>query len=105
MCVGSYDRRMWLKMPRKILFTTESLMKFVYRARERWRDFEVVRIEQHYSRQVLYIRVNEARVKLIVYSDGRIRAYSSKLPGLAYAVKRLAERVLGIDREYRSAEG
>ncbi len=78
-------------------FDEELLVKFVRRARERWLDFEVERVVQRRSKQEVYVRVQGVNVKLIVYSDGRVRAYGGR-GRLDYAVRRLAERVLGVDR-------
>ncbi|NOZ88926.1 MAG: hypothetical protein GXO15_03285 [Crenarchaeota archaeon] len=80
---------------RRLWFDERRLEAFARRGRERWRDFEVERIVQRRSKQELYIKVQGVNVKLIVYSDGRVRAYGGR-GRLDYAVKRLAERVLGV---------
>ncbi len=76
----------------------EKLVKLVRRARERWPDFEVLRIEQRRSKQVLIVQVQGYRLKLIVYRDGRVRCYGP-LEGATLALKRMTMRVLGVDRE------
>jgi hypothetical protein len=86
------------------MFDERLLVSFVRRCRERWPDFEVLRIEQRRSKQVLYVSVQGSTVKLIVYRDGRLRAYGG-VGGLSLAVKRVAERVLGLDQRDRRQEG
>ena len=83
---------------RRVVIDGETLVKLVRRCRERWRDCSVDRIVYGRSKQLVYINVNGIPVKLIVYFDGRLRAYSGRAPGTALAVKRIAERVLGLDR-------
>lgn len=83
-------------------FDEELLAAFARRARERWHDFTIDRIVQKQRKQFIYIRVQGVNVKLIVYSDGRVRAYTGSSSGLALAVKKLAERVLGV--EHRSGK-
>ena len=83
-------------MPRYSL-DGDRLVNFVRRGRSRWKDFEVERVVRKRSKQVIFLRAQGSRVKLIVYFDGRVRAYGD-LEGVAYAVKRIAERVLGLDR-------
>ncbi len=77
----------------------DKLVKFVRRARERWEDFEVLKIVQKRSKQIIYARVAGSIVKLIIYLDGRIRSYG-KPEGLALAVKNVLARVLGVE-QYR----
>ncbi|BEP17080.1 hypothetical protein PYJP_04320 [Pyrofollis japonicus] len=74
-------------------FTEDTLVKFVKRLRERWPELEITRLEQRVNKQVLYIRLRGGFVKLIVYRDGRIRAYG-KPDGLTLAIKNIAARVL-----------
>ncbi len=76
----------------------EKLVKLVRRARERWPDFEVLRIEQRRGKQVLIVQVQGYRLKLIVYRDGRVRCYGP-LEGATLALKRMTRRVLGVDEE------
>ncbi len=80
----------------KIWFNEELLVKFVRRCRERWEDFEVLKVVFKRSKQVLYLRVQGYNVKLIVHYDGRVQAFG-RARGLAYAVKRVAMRVLGLE--------
>ena len=84
------------------VFDEEKLVKLVKRARERWPDFTVMRIVQKKSKTILYFRVEGKTVKLIVYRDGRVRSYSA-LEGVAIALKKMAMRVLGIDRRVEGA--
>jgi len=76
----------------------EKLVKLVRRARERWEDFEVLRIEQHRSKQVLYVRVQGYRLRAIVYRKGVVRVYGP-LEGASIALKRMIERVLGLEHD------
>ena len=78
-------------------FDEYTLLNFVRRCRERWKDFEVERFEQHRGKQVLYARLQGYSVKPIVYRDGRIRAYGGA-GGLSQALKKIAERGLGVDK-------
>ncbi len=78
-------------------FSEDSLIKFVKRLRERWPEAEISRIEQHKAKQVLYIRLRDGYVKLIVYRDGRVRAYGSP-EGTALAIKNIVSRVLGVGK-------
>lgn len=89
---------MWVESMAKQIkwFNEDSLVKFVRRVRERWPDFEVETIIQKKSKQILFVRVQGHRIKLIVYRDGRIRAYGT-LQATAFALKRIAARVLGIE--------
>jgi len=80
----------------RVYFTLETLAELLKRARRLWKDAEVVRVENHRSKQVVVMYVNGVKVKLIVYRDGRIRSYSSTSPGVALAVKKMAERVLKV---------
>ncbi|HID41168.1 MAG TPA: hypothetical protein EYP33_03320 [Pyrodictium sp.] len=89
-------------MPPKWL-TIETLIKLVKRMRERWPDAEVERIVQKRSKQILYIRIGGKMVKLIVYRDGRVRAFGEP-KGVALALRNIAERVLGVG-EHRAPEG
>ena len=77
-------------------FDKNSLVRFVKRVRERWPDFEVERVVQKRSKQILFVRLQGHRLKLIVYRDGRIRAYGP-LQATAFALKRIAARVLGVE--------
>lgn len=77
-------------------FNESSLAKFVMRVRERWPNFEVERVIQKRNKQILFVRVQGHRLKLIVYRDGRVRAYGP-LQATAFALKRIAARVLGIE--------
>lgn len=77
-------------------FNEDSLVRFVRRVRERWPDFEVETIIQKRSKQILFVRLQGHRLKLIVYRDGRIRAYGP-LQATAFALKRIAARVLGVE--------
>ncbi len=81
----------------RVYFDERRLLSFVRRCRERWRDFEVEKVVTKRRKQILYVRVQGFKVKLIVYGDGRLRAYG-RAEGLAYAVKKIAERVLGLDK-------
>ena len=86
------------RLKRRVSWFDEYLLEnFVRRGRERWKDFEVIRVEQHRSKQVIYVRMQGATVKLIVYRDGRIRAYGGA-GRVSLALKRVAERVLGVDK-------
>lgn len=80
------------------------LIDFVRRCRERWKDFEVIRVEERRSKQVLYVTVQGSTIKLIVYRDGRLRAYGGA-GRVSLAVKRIAERVLGLDKRDRGKAG
>ena len=77
-------------------FDKDSLVKFVKRVRERWPDFEVEMVVQKRSKQILFVRLQGHRLKLIVYRNGRIRAYGP-LQATAFALKRIAARVLGVE--------
>jgi len=77
-------------------FNEDSLAKFVKRVRERWPDFEVETVIQKRSKQILFVKVQGHRLKLIVYRDGRVRAYGP-LQATAFALKKIAARVLGIE--------
>ena len=77
-------------------FDKNSLVKFVKRVRERWPDFEVEMVVQKRSKQILFVRLQGHRLKLIVYRNGRIRAYGP-LQATAFALKRIAARVLGVE--------
>ena len=77
-------------------FDKNSLVRFVKRVRERWPDFEVERVVQKRSKQILFVRLQGHRLKLIVYRNGRIRAYGP-LQATAFALKRIAARVLGVE--------
>ncbi|WP_048061472.1 hypothetical protein [Hyperthermus butylicus] len=83
-------------MPRWRWLNDELLVKFVTRARNRWSDFEVLRIVQKRRKQLLYVRVQGMNVKLIIYPDGTVRSFG-RSEGLALAVKRVLERVLGVE--------
>lgn len=72
------------------------MVKFVKRVRERWPDFEVEMVVQKRSKQILFVRLQGHRLKLIVYRNGRIRAYGP-LQATAFALKRIAARVLGVE--------
>ncbi len=76
-------------------FSEKTLIKFVRRLRERWPEAEIPRIEQHKAKQVLYVKLRDGFVKIIVYRDGRVRAYGSPR-GIALAIKNIVLRVLGI---------
>ncbi|HIQ24327.1 MAG TPA: hypothetical protein EYH50_04685 [Pyrodictium delaneyi] len=89
-------------MPTRWL-TTETLVKLVKRLRERWPGAEVEKIVQKRSKQILYIRIEGRMVKLIVYRDGRVRAFGEP-EGVALALRNIAERVLGVG-EHRASEG
>ena len=82
-------------MPR-IYFDERKLVNFVRRCRERWPDFEVLKVVNKRSKQVLLVRLQGVNVKLIVHFNGRVQAFG-RARGLAYAVKRVAMRVLGIE--------
>ena len=84
-------------MPR-VAFDEAKLVNFVRRCRERWEDFEVLKVVIKRSKQVLYLRVQGYNVKLIVHYDGRVQAFG-RARGLAYAVKRVAMRVLGLEEQ------
>ena len=88
---------------RPLWLDEEKLVKLVRRARERWPDFEVLRIEQHKSKQVLIVQVQGYKLKLIVYRDGRVRCYG-KLEGATLALKRMTMKVLGIEPQQQSEE-
>ena len=90
-------------MPR-IYFDEYKLVNFVRRCRERWPDFEVLKIVNKRSKQIIFIRLQGYNVKLIVHFDGRVQAFS-RARGLAYAVKRVAARVLGVEEAGSSEEG
>jgi len=77
-------------------FNEDSLVRFVRRVRERWPNFEVETIIQKRGKQILFVRLQGHRLKLIVYRDGRIRAYGP-LQATAFALKRIAARVLGVE--------
>jgi hypothetical protein len=101
---GSQGSRLWLEGPglkrlkRRVFWFDEYLLEnFVRRIRERWKDSEIIRVEQHRSKQVIYVRMQGVTVKLIVYRDGRIRAYGGA-GRVSLALKRVAERVLGVDK-------
>ncbi len=85
---------LWYAMRQK-WFNEESLIRFVRRLRERWPNAEITRVEQHKTKQVLYIRLENGYVKVIVHYNGGVRAYGSPR-GVALAVKNIASRVLGI---------
>ena len=87
---------------RRYLLDEEKLVKFVKRARERWSDFEVLKIIQKRSRQILYVSVSGNIVKLIIYPDGTLRSFG-RAEGLAIAIKNILARVLGI--EHGRSEG
>jgi len=80
----------------RVMLTAETLVKFVRRARERWSDFEVVKVVLKRSKQILYVRVEGSIVKLLIYPDGRIRSFGRR-NGLALAVKNVLMRVLGVE--------
>jgi hypothetical protein len=82
---------------RRIAFTADALVKFVRRARERWSDFEVVKVVQKRSKLILYAKVEGSTVKLLIYPDGRIRSFG-RHNGLALAVKNVLARVLGVEQ-------
>ncbi len=79
-----------------VFFDEALLERFVRRARERWPDFEIRRIEQRKSKQVFYGVAQNYPFKLIVYRDGRVYA-SSPAVSVSIALKRIARRVLGIE--------
>ena len=83
---------------RRVVLDGRVLAMLLRRCRERWRDCRVDSVVYGRSKQVVYMSVDGMPVKLIVYFDGRLRAYSGRAPGTALAVKRIAERVLGLDR-------
>jgi hypothetical protein len=85
---------------RRTLLTAESLVKFVKRARERWEDFEVIKVIQKRSKQIVYVKVKGSIVKLVIYPEGQVRSFG-KHEGLALAVKNILVRVLGIE-QYRA---
>ncbi len=74
----------------------EALVKFVRRAKERWPDFEVVKIVQKRSKQIIYASFNGNNFKIIVGRDGKIRVYGG-VGGSSLAVKKLLFRVLGVE--------
>ncbi len=76
----------------------EKLVKLVRRARERWPDFEVLEVRQGRGKQTLIVQVQGYRLKLIVYRDGRVRCYG-RLKGATLALKRMTQRVLGVEPE------
>ncbi len=80
----------------RVAFDERKLVNFVRRCRERWEDFEVEKVVIKRSKQVIVARVQGYRVKLVVHLDGRVQAFS-RARGLAYAVKRVAMRVLGLE--------
>ncbi|WP_167827927.1 hypothetical protein [Pyrolobus fumarii] len=90
-------------MSKPLWLDEEKLVKLVRRARERWPDFEVLRIEQRMSKQVLIVQVQGYRLKLIIYRDGRVRCYGP-LEGATLALKRMAMRVIGVDEQVESGE-
>jgi len=79
-------------------FDEKRLASFVKRCRERWTDFELLRFEQRRGKQVLYVKLQGHTIKLIVYRDGRIRAYGVRAGGLTLALKNVAKRVLRLDK-------
>ncbi len=74
----------------------ETLVKFVRRARERWPDFEVVKIVQKKSKQIIYASFNGNYIKIIVDRGGKIRVYGG-VGGTSLAVKNILSRVLGFE--------
>jgi hypothetical protein len=82
-------------MPSSLWFDEEKLAKFARRIRERWPGSEILRVEQKRAKQVIYVHAAGGSIKLIVYRDGRVRAYG-RPEGLALALKNIAKRVLGV---------
>ncbi len=82
----------------KIYFDEQKLVNLVRRCRERWPDFEVLRVVMKRSKQIILVRLQGYNVKLVVHYDGRVQAFS-RARGLAYAVKRVAMRVLGVEQQ------
>jgi len=98
LCAWEQRAGCYQPVPRRVWFDERLLINFVRRCRERWKDFELLRFEERRSKQVLYVRLQGLTIKLIVYRDGRIRAYGEGAGGLVFALKRVAERVLGVDK-------
>jgi hypothetical protein len=94
MMLGQYRSGLALKVG----FDERTLVNFVRRCRERWNDFEVTRVVIKRTKQILFVRVQGYMVKLIVHNDGRVQAFS-RAQGLAYAVKKIALRVLGLEEK------
>jgi hypothetical protein len=80
----------------RYMLDEEKLVKFVRRARERWEDFEVLKIIQKRSKQILYVSIRGSIVKLIIYPNGTLRSFG-RPEGLAIAVKNILARVLGVE--------
>ena len=79
-----------------LLVDEELLARLVRRARERWPDFEIRRIEQRKSKQVFYGYAQGYFFKLVVHSDGRIYVFSPAT-SVSLGLKRIARRVLRVE--------
>ncbi len=56
----------------------------------------MIEVRQGRSKQTLIVQVQGYRLKLIVYRDGRVRCYG-RLKGATLALKRMTQRVLGVE--------
>ncbi|MET1101474.1 MAG: hypothetical protein ABWW69_03210 [Pyrodictiaceae archaeon] len=75
----------------------DSLIKLVRRARERWEDFQILRVVQKRNKQIIYARAQGYPLKALIYSDGRVRVFSP-LGSTSIAFKRMIKWVLGIEQ-------
>ncbi len=80
------------------LLDEERVVRLVRRAKERWPDFEVRRIEQRKSKQVFYGVAQGYPFKLVIHRDGRVYVFSPAT-SVSLALKRMARRVLGIEQQ------
>ncbi len=81
---------------RKYFLDYNKLVNLVKRARERWPDFEIQKVIFKRSKQILYVRAQGYRFKVIVYYKGKVRVYGP-LAGCEMALKRMVYRVLGLE--------
>ncbi len=87
----------------RYMLDRDKLLKLVRRARERWPDFEVLRVIQKRSKQILYVRAQDYVFKIIVHGDGRVRVFGP-VAGAEMALKRMVYRVLGLEPPRRRGE-
>jgi len=69
------------------------LDKLYSEAKRRWVDIEIDAMKIHKSKVDVYMRIRGEKVKVIIYSDGRIWV-ASRLQGLNIALKKMVKRIL-----------